>query len=125
MLAVVKKRRTNKQLFEIKGEIPKKVLDYLTLEYGNGFEIIDSSEDELVNVFETSWFQKIKAETTPGESLKIYRQNLKLTQEDLGKKLNGFSKQNISDMENGRRNISKTVAKKLSTLFDVPIERFL
>ena len=125
MLAVVKKRRTNKQLFEIKGDIPKKVLDYLTLEYGNGLEILDSDKDESVNIFDTPWFKNINKTSTPGESLKIYRQNLKLTQGDLGKKLGGFTKQNISDMENGRRNISKDVAKKLCVLFDVPVERFL
>ena len=38
MLAVVKKRRTNKRLFEVKGEIPKNVIEYFQQEYGSSFE---------------------------------------------------------------------------------------
>ena len=47
------------------------------------------------------------------------------TQSELGKKLGFFTAQKISDMEKGRRKISKVVAKKLSKIFEVPIERFL
>ena len=124
MLAVVKKRRTNKRLFEIRGEIPQNIIEYFKTEFGNSFEILND-EDELVDIFETDWFKKISKETTAGESLKIYRQNSGLTQTESGKRLGNFSKQNISDMENGRRGISKEVAKKLSILFNVPIDRFL
>jgi DNA-binding XRE family transcriptional regulator len=124
MLAVVKKRRTNKLLFEIKGEIPKKLLKYFAREYGDKFEIIDK-EDELIDIFETDWFKKINDDTAPGESLKIYRENRGFTQQQLGQKLGNFSRQHISDMENGRRGISKEVAKALSRIFGVPITRFL
>jgi len=124
MLAVVKKRRTNKRIFEIKGDIPQNILDYFKTEYGNAFEILQD-EDELVDIFKTDWFKKINKDTSPGESIKIYRQNLGLTQAELGNRLGNFSKQNISDMENSRRGISKETAKKLSIIFDVPIERFL
>ena len=124
MLAVVKKRRTNKLLFEIKGEIPKKVINYFAHEYGSKFEIIEG-DDELIDIFDTNWFKKINEATTPGESLRIYRENMGLTQEQLGRKLGNFTRQHISDMEKGRRGISKEVAKDLSRLFDVPITRFL
>ena len=124
MLAVVRKRRTKKALFEIKGKIPKKVIDYFAHEYGAQFEIIDSDED-FINIFNTDWFKNISKSTTPGDSLKIYRENMGFTQEELGSKLGNFTRQNISDMENGRRSISKEVAKKLSNIFDVPVERFL
>ena len=123
MLAVVKKPRTRKPLFEIKGTIPKKVIDYFSHEYGKAFQIIE--EDELIDIFKTDWFKKINESTTPGDSLKIYRENIGLTQEELGKKIGNFTKQNISDMENNRRGISKEVAKKLSKIFEVPVERFL
>lgn len=46
-------------------------------------------------------------------------------EKELGEKLGNYTRQHISDMENLRRSISKEVAKKLSKLFNVPIERFL
>jgi DNA-binding XRE family transcriptional regulator len=125
MLAVVKKHRTNRRLFEIKGEIPKNVIEYFQQKYGSSFEIIEEKKDELIDIFETDWFKRLNQSTTPGESLKIYRQNRGFTQEELGRKLGNFTRQHISDMENMRRSISKDVAKRLSKLFNVPVERFL
>ena len=125
MLAVVKKHRTNRRLFEIKGEIPKNVIEYFQQEYGSAFEIIEEKENELIDIFETDWFKRMSTSITPGESIRIYRQNMGLTQEELGKKLGNYTRQHISDMENLRRSISKEVAKKLSKLFNVPVERFL
>jgi DNA-binding XRE family transcriptional regulator len=80
---------------------------------------------ETVNVFDTDWFKDINSKTSPGDVLRIYRENSGLTQEELGKKLGKFTRQKISDMENGKRSISKEAAKKLSQIFHVPIERFL
>ena len=125
MLAVVKKHRTNRRLFERKGEIPKNVVEYFQQEYGSSFEIIEEKENDLIDIFETDWFKRVNKSATPGESIRIYRQNRGLTQEELGKKLGNYTKQHISDMENLRRTISKEVAKKLSKLFNVPVDRFL
>ncbi len=125
MLAVVKKRRTNRRLFEIKGEIPIDVIEYFRQNFGSSFEIVEDNENELIDIFETDWFKKVNQSTTPGESIRIYRQNQGLTQANLGKKLGNFTKQHISDMENMRRSISKDVAKKLSKIFNVPVERFI
>jgi transcriptional regulator with XRE-family HTH domain len=79
----------------------------------------------FVAIFVADWYKKISSTTTPGEVLKIYRENAALTQEELGRKLGKFSRQKISDMEGGKRSISKEVAKKLCQLFQVPVERFL
>ena len=125
MLAVVKKRRTSKRLFEIKGDIPKNVIEYLQQQYGSFFEVIEENENELIDIFETGWFKHADQSSMPGESVRIYRQNLGLTQEELGKKLGNYTKQYISDIEHTRRSISKDVAKKLSRIFNVPVERFL
>jgi helix-turn-helix protein len=51
MLTVVKKRRTNKNLFEIKGNIPENVIDFLKDNFGNSFEVIE--DKDLINIFET------------------------------------------------------------------------
>ena len=125
MLAVVRKRRTSKKLFEIKGDIPKNVIEYLQQQYGIFFEVIEENENELIDIFETNWFKNANNSSKPGESIRIYRQNMGLTQEKLGKQLGNYTKQYISDMEHSRRSISKEVAKKLSRIFNVPVERFL
>ena len=124
MLAVVKKPRTNLPLFEVKGNIPPKIIKYLHQTYGKNIELVDEDE-ERVKIVETDWFREIKAATTPGDSVRIYRENLGLTQTELGKKLGKYSRQKISDIEHGKRSISKEMAKKLSEFFAVPVERFL
>ena len=123
MLAVVKKPHTNITLFKIKGNIPDGVMKYLRREFGQNIEMTDENE-ELVNIFDTHWYKGIKKTISPGDTLRIYRQNLGLTQTELGQKLGKFTRQKISDMENNKRSISKAVAKKLGEIFDVPIERF-
>ena len=124
MLAVVKKPHTENALFEVKGEIPDELLEYLQDKFGSDIKIMDD-EEELTNIFSTDWFKNISATTTSGETVKIYRENFNLTQEQLGKELGRFTRQNISDIELGRRSISKEVAKKLSNFFNVSVERFI
>ena len=124
MLAVVKRHHTKKKLFEIKGQIPSDVMKFLKNKYGTNIEVLNE-EEEFVNIFNTKWYKDIRSSLTPGEALKIYRENIGLSQTGLGKKLGRFTRQKISDMETGKRGISKEVAKKLSTLFKVPIDRFI
>ena len=124
MLAVVKKPHTEIPLFEIKGDIPEKLLKYLHDNFSGNINILNDDE-EMINVFSSDWFKNIDNSTTSGEVVKIYRENLNLTQEQLGKKLGKFTRQNISDIEHGRRSISKEVAKKLSAFFDVSVDRFI
>ena len=110
---------------DIRGDIHPKILSVLKEVYGKNVEIINNDKDEPVDVFQTGWFKKMNEEMTPGKNMKAYREIHKLTQEDLGKKLGGVSKQNISHMERGTRSISKTKAKLLAELFNVPVERFI
>jgi DNA-binding XRE family transcriptional regulator len=124
MLAVVKKPRTNLPLFEVKGEIPSKVIKYLHQVYAQNIELVDEKE-QRVKIVETDWYREIKSTITPGDTVRIYRENLGLTQAELGRKLGKYSRQNISDIEHNKRSISKETAKKLSTIFTVPVERFL
>jgi transcriptional regulator with XRE-family HTH domain len=62
---------------------------------------------------------------TPGKNMKIYRMNRGLTQLQLGELLGGIPKQHISNMENGKRPISLKMAKTLSKIFKVSVERFI
>ena len=110
---------------DMKGDINPKVLSVLKEVYGKKVKLIKENDDELVDVFETEWFKNINAQMTPGKNMRIYREIHKMTQEDLGKKLGGISKQNISHMERSIRPISKKTAKLLATLFKVPVDRFI
>jgi DNA-binding XRE family transcriptional regulator len=110
---------------DIEGEIPPKVLSVLREVYGKKMKLVKDSDDELVDVFQTDWFKEIDSKMFPGKNMKIYREIHKMTQEELGIKLGGISKQNISHMERGIRAISKQNAKQLSKIFNVPIDRFI
>ena len=110
---------------KIKGTIPHKILTVLEEEYGKKVKIIKDNEDEYIDIFKTGWYKKIKAETIPGDNMRIYRENHGLTQEKLGELLGGIPRQHISNMEKGIRSISKATAKKLSKLFNVSVEKFI
>jgi antitoxin component HigA of HigAB toxin-antitoxin module len=124
MLAVVKKPRTKKMLFQVKGEIPSHLLTYLEQYFGQDVEVVEEDE-EYIDIFETDWYHDIQEKTTPGEILRIYRENFGMSQAELAKKLGNLTRQKISDMEHNRRRISKEMARKISQIFKVPVERFL
>jgi DNA-binding XRE family transcriptional regulator len=119
MLAVV---RTPHTKLRIEGNIPRWMLLRLRQDYKSRVVITES--EETVNAFETDWYKKISKTVTPGFALKTYRENIGLTQAELGKKL-GDTAQHISDMENDRRAISKQTALKLAKLFHTSVERFI
>ncbi len=125
MLAVVKKPHTEQTLFEVKGDIPSQVLHYLTQTFGQNVEVCEPDEEQ-VDIFSTTWYQGVQAQTTPGEILKMYRENRGMSQAELGHELGEtWTRQKISDLEHNRRHVSKDIGKKLSQIFGVPVERFL
>jgi DNA-binding XRE family transcriptional regulator len=109
----------------IKGMIPQKLISLLKEEYGEEVIVIDNDDAKLVNVFETPWYRNIKEALTPGEVIRIYRENRAMTQTRLGELLGGIPRQHISNMENGKRPISLNTAKKVAKFFNIPIERLL
>ncbi len=121
MQALVKTPRTN---IHIQGDIPPRILDMLRSEYGSELKIYEG-EEEYIEVTESDWYKEIKAETTPGDAMRIYRRNRQLTQAQLGEKLGNVPRQIVSNMERGKRSISLATAKKLSVIFNVPASRFL
>jgi len=122
MLAVVKTPLTK---IRIKGRVPKKLIDLLAEEYGNALQITPDPEDEKLDVFQTDWYKNLKKRLSPGSYIKVFRQNRNMTQTELGKALGGLPRQQVSNMENGIRPISKKTALKLAKLFDVSVEKFI
>ena len=119
MQVVVKKPH-----IRMEGDISPELIQYLRERY-EGVDVIENEDDYLLEVTQTDWYRRIRSQISPGENLRIYRGLHGLTQEQLGKKLGNFTRQNISNMERERRAISKTVAKRLAELFDVSVEKFL
>jgi len=113
-----------KPLIKLEGKISNSLMDFLRREYGE-IEVIEDEEEELIEVTKSDWYHSIRGQITPGDNMRIYREIHKLSQEELGRKLGNFSRQNISNMERGRRSISKNVAKTLAELFNVSVEKFV
>ena len=122
MQAVVKTPRIELQ---IQGDIPPKLISVLKEEFGDDLRLEEEQGDEIANIFETEWYRQIKLSMTPGDNLKIYRDNRGWTQAQLGDKLGGLPRQHISNMERGVRPISKNMAKRLALIFAVPPSKFI
>ena len=77
-----------------------------------------------MEIKKTEWYKDLKSKITAGDNLKIYRLNKGLS---LGKlaKIIGVLPSNISEMERGKRGISKDIAKKLSLALETRIEKFI
>ena len=68
----------------IHGDIPPRILDALKSEYGAGLKIYEGDE-ECVDVKETDWYSGLNV--SPGDVLRVYRENAGLTQTRLGEML--------------------------------------
>ncbi len=88
---------------------------FFVKEYGGELKIYEG-DDEYVEATETDWYKKIKAQTSPGDAMRIYRKNHNLTQAQLGEKIGKVPRQIISNMERGNRTISLATAKKLAAI---------
>ncbi|MGA2977374.1 MAG: helix-turn-helix transcriptional regulator [Spirochaetia bacterium] len=122
MLAVVK---TPLIRIHIRGQIPKQIVTVLKKEYGDKLKLTEEDDDELVDIFQTDWYTRVQKGLTPGKNLKIYRQNMHMTQAQLGAKIGNVPKQFISNMENGIRPISKKTAIRLAKVFKVSVAKFI
>ena len=69
--------------------------------------------DDMMNVEDVDWYKEEAAKNTPGRALRFYRKLKGLTQPELAQMLE-TTKQLISDLENGRKPISRMMTKKLS-----------
>ncbi len=123
MLAVVKTPRTKTTVFEVKGDVPDRVIKYLKRDYD--VEVMIDEDEEYVDITETEWFKDMDKKMKPGNYLRVYRENFGYSQAKLGKMLGGLSRHKISDMEHNRRGISKDIAKKVSRIFNRPVEYFI
>lgn len=118
--------KTHRIKVDISGEfIPAALMNAVKAVFSDEeIEVIDNEDEEFVNWFETEEHREITASTTPGDVMRIYRENRGWSQARLGEELAGLSRQKISDMERGRRRISGDTAIVLSRVFGIPVDRF-
>jgi DNA-binding XRE family transcriptional regulator len=114
--------KTHRTKINIEGDVSKRLLKVLKDDFGGNIVIED---DELIDITKTEWYKKINAEMTPADYMKGYRMSRGYTQIKLGKMLGGLTRQYVSDIEKGRRSISKEVAKKLAEIFNTSVDKFL
>lgn len=69
-------------------------------------------------------FEEVFPDTHPGMVLNGFRLKKEMTQAELAEQL-GISQNRVSDMEKGKRPISKAMAQKLGVIFDMPCKAFL
>ncbi len=122
MQAVVKTPRIE---VNIKGELSPKLIAVLEEEFGKELLLTEESDEETVDIFATDWYREIRSKTTPGDTLKIYRENHGLTQARLGEMLGGIPRQHVSNMERGLRPVSMKTARKLAKIFKVSPGKFV
>ncbi|MDA3810973.1 MAG: helix-turn-helix transcriptional regulator [Spirochaetaceae bacterium] len=105
---------------EIRGKGYQKVIDVLKAT----FEGVVVANEKTVDIKETDWYKDMEKSWTPAKEVRANRNKLQITQEILGEKI-GKKKQYISDIENGRREISLAVAKELGNVFKRDYRIFL
>jgi DNA-binding XRE family transcriptional regulator len=112
---------------KLEGEITPNLIDFLKNEFGPNeiVEVVDQKDEELIDVTGSEWYRNIKKSISPGDTLRFYREMRGLTQAELGVRIGRFSRQYISNLENGHRPISKAVAIRLAELFEVSVDRFI
>ncbi|MDR1812884.1 MAG: helix-turn-helix domain-containing protein [Candidatus Fibromonas sp.] len=109
MLAVV-----NRPRIEIRAKrIPVKQMNFIRLEYPNVVVKKDNEDSDEVDFTELEWFKETWASMTPGENLKLLREEQRISKKELSEKC-GISLVRISDYESGRVKISQSIAKKLA-----------
>ncbi len=82
-------------------------------------------DDDHTTIDANKVFEKInKKYTNPGSLLKGIRIRENLTQVDMAKKIK-VTQSDVSQMENGTRNIGRVIAKRIAKLFNVDYRSFL
>jgi len=117
MLAIVKTPH-----IEISAKvIPESLLLYLKAAFGK--VVVEEDEDSSVSFRDSKWFKSVESKSTPAESILLCREIYGFTQAKLAESV-GVPVQNISALENGKRPVSKQMAKKLGKAFGVSPDTF-
>lgn len=107
-------------VFQIKGNIPDCVIGIMRSLFPS---VETSDDDEFIDLDDSEVLKNIEAKMAPGDAVKADRELHGWTQKILSEKL-GISVQNLSEIERGRRAVSRKMATKLACVFDVTPESY-
>ena len=85
---------------------------------GHKVKHLDSEGEEFISA------ERVFPDASPALALRGFRGKMEWTQQELAEKL-GTTQNCISDMESGKRSISKAMASRLSEIFDISYKVFL
>lgn len=69
------------------GRIPSRMISALKEEYVDKVRFGEEPDDKLFDVIQADWHKRVKERLTPGKNLRIHRQNMSMTQSQLGRLL--------------------------------------
>jgi len=104
-------------------------VSFLRLNYGDvqitkSGDFAESAPDSAsMPVQDMNWYKEAKANMTPGNNLRVFRQMREMTQKELAERI-GVSKQQICNMESGRAPIGKKMAVRLGEALNRPYNNF-
>ena len=120
MIATIKRPR-----IEMRGDIPEKFLEITRKFFGaDDVAVIEETDDELIEAKDSDWYKRQVAKRSPAQNLKNFRKIRGLTQAGLAKKV-GALPHHISEMESGKRGISKDFALRFSKVLEISVEHFI
>jgi DNA-binding XRE family transcriptional regulator len=117
--------KTARIFIRIEGVISWNLLSVLQEEYGRKLIVTSMMGERLPDILMAPFYQPDTTEMSPGDFLRRFRLDKDLTQAELGRRLGGIPRQNVSNMEKGRRPISRKMAVRLSRFFGVAVARFI
>lgn len=101
----------------------EKIIAALREQFGVEAEVVEPDDNVAENVFETEWYKRISAETTPGDVVNVFRWKHQMTQAELARRI-GAQRQTISAIEHGRRPLGLKTAAKIAAALGEPLEEF-
>jgi DNA-binding XRE family transcriptional regulator len=117
--------KTARIFIRMEGVISWNLLSVLQEEYGRKLIVTSMSGERMQDILLAPFYEPDTMEMSPGDYLRRFRLDKDLTQAELGKRLGGIPRQNVSNMEKGRRPIGRKMAGRLSRFFGVPVARFI
>jgi DNA-binding XRE family transcriptional regulator len=117
--------KTARIFIRIEGVISWNLLSVLQEEYGRKLIVTSMLGERLPDILMAPYYEPDTKEMSTGDYLRRFRLDKDLTQAELGRKLGGILRQNVCNMEKGRRPISRKMAVTLARFFGVPAARFI
>ncbi len=117
--------KTARIFIKIEGAISWNLLNVLRDEYGRKLIVSSMTGERLQDILMAPFYEPEPMEMSPGDYLRRFRLDRDLTQAELGRQLGAVPRQNVSNMEKGRRPISRRMALRLARFFGVPAARFI